>query len=200
MLMRRVSTPIRAIIKSVVLGCLIVASGVIATKVASVRHQQRLDSRVWLAADDNHVNDLMSALKAGGSPDACDSGNASGLTLAAYYGNTRCVALLLNCKANPNIQDAEAKTPLISAIDNNHSDIAALLLEHGADPNLADIYGYTPLLIAIKQNDGNIFRKLLAAGANPRQANKQGETPLSWAEGWKHFGMANLLRKAGASQ
>lgn len=71
---------------------------------------------------------------------------------AGRDGCVACVPLLVDTGADPDMQDPEGVTPLISAIINGHYDAAAELLNHGADPNLADNDGRSPLFSAVDFN------------------------------------------------
>ena len=200
MLLRRVSTPIRAIIKTATLGSVLVAGGTFAAKMESSWRQQCLDKKVWGYAMSGNPAGLQAALASGGNPNSPASPNLAALAEAAQSGNTECVRLLLNCKANPNIRDLQGETPLIYAARYSNASIVTLLLEHGADPNLADNNGDTSLMMAAVMNDVDSLQVLLAAEADPCTPNKQGITPLQATRSWGHIGIANMLQKAGASQ
>lgn len=61
-------------------------------------------------------------------------------------------------------------TPLICAVENNHSDAVALLLKAGADVNAPDSHGGdSPLIWAVKGKDGAMVKLLLAAKADADQ-------------------------------
>jgi ankyrin repeat protein len=98
--------------------------------------------------------------------------------------------LLLDAGANVNLTDANAITPLITAIVNNRVDVAKLFVERGADITLADWYGRTPLWAAVETRNMDVdnasfvnsidrepllelIRVLLARGANPNARTKE---------------------------
>lgn len=59
--------------------------------------------------------------------------------LATVNGNFTIVKLLIENKANPNVQDNEGNTPLIKSIECGHEHLVKYLLSNGADPNLSDL-------------------------------------------------------------
>jgi ankyrin repeat protein len=85
------------------------------------------------------------------------------LQAASYKGFKDCVKLLLDYGANPNIVDANGTSPLIYAVQFNHTEIVGLLLKKGAsvtykDPNgftainYAENLGLTEILAMLKSN------------------------------------------------
>ncbi|KAI1356915.1 hypothetical protein F5Y01DRAFT_301082 [Xylaria sp. FL0043] len=144
-----------------------------------------------------------------------DSLGCTPLSYAAEEGHEAIVKLLLEAKANPNLQNkfAEAnpnlqdqfdQTPLSYAAEKGHEAIVKLLLEAKANPNLQNELGRTPLsrtplLYAITKEHEAIVKLLLAAGANPDLQDKWGETPLSAAANNGLEAMVKLLLAAGAN-
>lgn len=81
--------------------------------------------------------------------DAHDSSHRYPLHLAAVNGNSTIVKLLIENKANPNVQDNESNTPLIKSIECGHEHLVKYLLSNGADPNISDSENNTALHWAI---------------------------------------------------
>ncbi len=80
--------------------------------------------------------------------DAKDSTGATPLLYAAYSGDCKLVKILLNHRADPNVQDSDyGDTPLIQAVAANRQSCVTLLLAHHADINHANKSGLTPLKI-----------------------------------------------------
>jgi len=80
-----------------------------------------------------------------------------------------------------NAQDADGKTPLHYASEQQQVEVMSALLDAGADPNIRETqYGNTPLSNAIFWVDetGDAVEKMLAKGADPGIANNKGVTPL----------------------
>jgi len=67
--------------------------------------------------------------------------------------------LVVDCGANPNIQDNDGYTPLHSAAENCHVGVVRVLLDHGADPTIRDNEGRTPLDYGSKCSEE--FREML---------------------------------------
>lgn len=124
------------------------------------------------------------------------------LTLAAFAGNDKIVALLLRAGA-----DVNAKGRLgVTALGMTESSlVAAMLLNAGADPNARTDDGQTPLHSFVAVGDPKLVRLLLEHGAKPNIADHDGNTPLH--DLVKQFGtqdediaidVAELLLRAGA--
>ena len=77
-------------------------------------------------------------------------------------GETDCVVLLLEFKADPNITDKEGMTPLHEACIKNKPECVRYLLEANADPVRADKEGNTPLHYACQKGASECTRLLLA--------------------------------------
>ena len=96
---------------------------------------------------------------------------------AAWYGDLEMVQVLLDYKANVNVQDPVNWTPIhyVSRgfrtqpaphnIRQLFPDVARLLLEHGADPNARTNFGQTPLYLATADGTAEVVRVLLEYGA-----------------------------------
>lgn len=65
------------------------------------------------------------------------------LTVALYNSSLEMVALLLEEGANPDLQDSEGWTPLMTAASNGDVEATRLLLEAGANPMKVDEMGFT---------------------------------------------------------
>jgi ankyrin repeat protein len=118
---------------------------------------------------------------------------------AIRQGNLAQIKTLL--VANPhwiNGQDSRGFTPLIMATYTGNADIARYLLEQGADVNGRDAAGNTPLIGVAFKGDQAMAALLLERGADLQSKNKQGATALSYATEYKHEGLAQFLKEAGA--
>jgi len=102
------------------------------------------------------------------------------------YRRDEYLALLASGEYDVNAQDADGKTPLHYAAEQQQVEIVSALLDAGADPNIPEIhYGNTPLVTAIFWVDetGAAVEKMLAKGADPTIADHKGSTPLDLARG-----------------
>jgi ankyrin repeat protein len=94
--------------------------------------------------------------------------------------------LLLNHKANPNLQDQDGYAPLHWAVRSGNSELCQALLAKGADPTLATRQGHTALhMSATEGEDGELLSRLLQSLRSEDQRKAQleardhaGNTPL----------------------
>ncbi|KAL7891274.1 hypothetical protein AOLI_G00007500 [Acnodon oligacanthus] len=85
------------------------------------------------------------------------------LMLAASHGRTAMVQVLLECKADVNVQDNDGSTALMCASEHGHSEIAKLLLDTPeCDTSLKDKAGHTALSVAIKASHSEVVEMLKA--------------------------------------
>ena len=103
----------------------------------------------------------------------------SPLHLAAFFGRTDSVQILLEqgCDPNTMAHNPRHSTPLHSAAGRGHLDTARLLLEAGADVNARDKGGDTPLHLASRSHDEAMLDLLRGYGADCSLRNAAGETP-----------------------
>jgi ankyrin repeat protein len=129
----------------------------------------------------------------------------SALGLAAFFGHTEVLSLLLSQGANPNAasENPTHVTPLHSAVAHRRAEVslsmARALLEHGANPNLKQQGGYTPLHQAAHHGQDPMIELLLSHGADVSATTESGQTPLQLAEKAGHVSTAELLRSHGAA-
>ena len=110
------------------------------------------------------------------------------------------VGVLLDQKADPNIQEAERGTgPLHIAALNGQQEVAQRLLTGGANPNLQDKSGSGPLHWAAENGQQEVVQRLLAGGANRNLQNENGDTPLHCAGYAGHLEAARVLLVAHAA-
>jgi ankyrin repeat protein len=125
---------------------------------------------------------------------ACSLPLGSKANLAGALG---LVNLLLDHRADPNIQDKYGVTPLMQATLFSGSDIMRALLQGGADPNLCDHKGRTALAYAAKWDRmGETTRLLLDHRADPALAGHDGRQPLDIARENGKGGAEVLLAQA----
>ncbi len=119
------------------------------------------------------------------------------LHLAAFFGHTKIVELLLARGADVTLrsQNPNGNTPLHAALAANHKMAAGLLIGHGADLDAADAGGWRPLHLAAANNNLESMRTLIAQGASVTTTNRDGLTPLAMAEQRHHREAAALLRR-----
>ena len=76
-----------------------------------------------------------------------------------------------------NIQDANQKTGLHHAVENNHDSVVDLLLKNKVDVNMADANGNSVLHIAAMKGSIGMIKILLEYGATKDLNNIAGKTP-----------------------
>lgn len=121
--------------------------------------------------------------------------------LAALEAKNRdIVQLLLNKKANPNVQFIRSlETPLIVAIQEDCPiEIIQLLLNAGANPNIKAKDNLTALSIAVEKDNAAIVKLLLGAGADTESISSNA-TPLIEAIQHGFTDIVRLLLEAGAN-
>jgi len=102
----------------------------------------------------------------------------TGLQLAAFFGRTDAVRLLLERGSDPAAPalNPRRSTPLHGAASRGHIESARLLLDAGVDVNATDINGDTALHLAARSHDDGMLQLLLSQGADPSARNCAGAT------------------------
>jgi ankyrin repeat protein len=103
-------------------------------------------------------------LQKGAAIDGSSEPKGNPLAMAVTRKHPEIVKLLLDHGADPNMPDADGKTPIFAAVD-HETEMLTLLLAKGADPNAHDKKGATPLSTAQENNDSATVKELVAAGA-----------------------------------
>ena len=110
---------------------------------------------------------LRSAIAAGMDLDARDVAGNAPLALAIRAKRPDLVAVLLEAKADPNVQNNNGNTPLMEAVLIHEFVSTGLLLQHGADPDLQrPKSGDTALMMTGLSCDRKSIVLLIEAGAN----------------------------------
>jgi hypothetical protein len=102
------------------------------------------------------------------------------LNIASDIGENNAITILLSKKADINYKSNTGRTPLMSAVVNNHLDTVKLLVEKGADLQLTDNDGRDVLVYAISPDNINpaIIKYLVEKGADVNKHYKYGNTIL----------------------
>lgn len=108
------------------------------------------------------------------------------------------IAALLEHGADPNVQDALGRTPLLLASSQGDAILADLLLQRGAQPDIQDSLGNTALTQAVEYGHTECADLLLDAGANPQFTAPEGTTVLHLVRSTQNATMGVLLKHAGA--
>jgi ankyrin repeat protein len=124
---------------------------------------------------------------------------ASLLHVAAQYGHSEVVKLLLAAGANVNSRRQDQATPLYIAAFHGYSPVVELLLTAGANVNSRRQDQATPLHAAAQHGHSEVVVKLLAAGATVDAKHQSQATPLYVAAQFGHPQVVKLLLTAGAN-
>jgi ankyrin repeat protein len=121
------------------------------------------------------------------------------LIIAAQFGYTDLVTLLLTHGANIEANEITGMTSLMYATQGGYKDIVQILLQHKAEIERQDIYQDGNALIrACYFHHLEIISLLLDHGANIETRNANGETPLIAASVAGHLDTVSLLLDRGA--
>ena len=187
----RLSKPVRIIL------CLITLSVMLAFYVHATVQQQK-DARLIAAIEAEDSAAVRTALKAGASPNACDSQGTPALLLYVFHGkdSPEPVKLLLDAGADPDRSCNEVGvTPLMWAARINATQILKALLQGGAHMEQRNDSEETALHYAMMDTRTDTLVLLLDAGADVNAQSRDGETPLHWACMYPHKeGVALLLQ------
>lgn len=152
------------------------------------------ETPLYFAISNDHFSTVSILLQAGADVNqSALHGFFTPLIYACARGSLDIATLLLQYKADPNIQDARGNTPLHSAAENGWADIVLKLLEYKAKPNIINENRDTPLHLAAaycriteaKRNyDYKLTVKYLLSSyeADSSAENLQGETFLTKAK------------------
>jgi ankyrin repeat protein len=135
------------------------------------------------AASHGHVNILRLLLEAGASPNpAPGCPHESALISAVTFEHFDAVKLLVEFRANLNLQDQQGFTALHRAVDKGLEEMAEFLCTAGADPNTKNFLGRTPLYAAVAGECRQAAIALVEAGANVDVVNSRGEDIPAFAK------------------
>lgn len=105
----------------------------------------------------------------------------------------------LSMGIDPNSQDSEGKTPLITAAETGDTAIVELLLDKGSDPNIQDKFGKTALMRAAEKGHTKAVSTLLQnEHTKPNITDKFGKTALIYATDNSDTDIEAILLEHGA--
>jgi ankyrin repeat protein len=131
--------------------------------------------------------------------DIPDTDGRTPLSHAAELDLVEIIQLLLNSKADINLEDKRGRTPLLWAAQTGHQTIVSkLLASAGVNVDYPDSDGRTPLSHAAELGPAGIVQLLLDSNADINLKDKRGRTPLLWATQEGHQTLVSkLLASAG---
>ncbi|KAM0874614.1 hypothetical protein ACQ4PT_037309 [Festuca glaucescens] len=121
------------------------------------------------------------------------------LHIAASYGKTSVLKILLDHHADPNRVSEVSGTPLVTALhstkyglsESDSLECVKLLVKAGANVNYAN--PNTPLVVATMRGLTDCIKYLLEAGANPNISDKQGRMPIQIAASFGRRSHVDIL-------
>ncbi len=125
-------------------------------------------------------------LSHGANANMADSTGMTALYWAVKNGSLELVHILLENKADVNVELAQRSTVLHAATHADRPDIVKVLLENNANVLSVDEFGETPLFGAIRANSFDTVLQLLEHSAVVNIANTDLRTPLHVAAGNVH--------------
>lgn len=162
------------------------------------------DQLLCNAVADHDLAEVEAQLAAGADANACSPDHAPVIAVAASYGWSDIVGVLLAAGADPSLQVRTGgrgafRGPLLSLpAANGALETARTLIAAGADVDAADASGLTPLMCAAGQGHEAIVRLLLEAGAKLELRDQEGFTALIFAANRGQAAVAGILLAAGA--
>ena len=151
-------------------------------------------------ARDGDIIPVRLFLDAGMAPDAANKYGQTALLVAARYGRSDILSLLLARGANPNVRDKKyGATPLIWASVGGYTPMVRELLDHEATlEDHGNRSGLTALMSAASNGHGDVVALLLERGAEINARDDNGRTALMWAANRGKFEAARVLLEKGA--
>ena len=143
---------------------------------------------LYLATAQGHLSAVNCLLEKGADPTIFGIEGDNILHVAAFYGYTPILQILLAYPQVKNLlhaPDDDGKQPIHKAVwMHPKPDVVQLLLENKADPNAKNKWDYTPLHWAAKHGHIESAEILLKAGAQLDVANRNHDLPLDLAIRW----------------
>jgi ankyrin repeat protein len=152
--------------------------------------------RASLAGNSNKVGQIL--LEGRTSVDCRGYLGRTPLMFATGYGNREAVLLLLNKKADPNLQDDAGYSPISMAARIADPWFLRVMLTNHGNANLRDKYGNTPIFGAASTFLVTNIDILIEAGADPNAQDGLGKTPMMQAANLNGFDVVYYLLKKGA--
>ena len=126
------------------------------------------------------------------------SDGSTPLMIASQNGHKDTVDLLIDAKADVNVQNNNGATALYVASQNGHSEVVSILLKANADPSIAKSDSCTPLMITSYNGHKDTVDLLIEAKADVDVQKNDGATALYLASQNGHSEVVSILLKANA--
>jgi ankyrin repeat protein len=142
-----------------------------------------------------NIAEIKKSLDAGADINAEDALDRTPLHIAAFYGRTKIIDLLVANGADVNAADHTAMTPLHAAVISGGRQAVQLLLDRQADLQARNDEGQNALHLAAATGQPRLTRLLIERGADPRMPDSGGRTPLYYAKKNYHPQTTALLEE-----
>ena len=154
-----------------------------------------LNSRIFEAALNGQLSQLMNLLADGFDVNIRDDDGRTALMYASYNGHIEIIRELIAKGASINLQDTNGRTALMMASSGPHPAAVKMLLDHQADPNITDNdEHFTALMYAAAEGQLEVVRILLANRADPSLKDIDGDDAGTFAEKNGHKEISELLK------
>ncbi|XQJ27244.1 ankyrin/TPR repeat protein [Leishmania guyanensis] len=110
-----------------------------------------------------------------------EAGGYSALHFAAFNGDAQMICLLLEYKANTNVENMDGNTPLIMAVKGRQLECIRILVNGGADVNKESDSGSTAAHYAASMGYLDCLHLLVELGAKTMYTDSEAGTLLHWA-------------------
>lgn len=120
-----------------------------------------------------HADITRQLLRAGAQSDLPTKSQemSTALMIAAAHGFEDCAKVLLEGRANPDLQDYRGHTAVSRASLHNWPRVVTTLLKYNANPDIANRTKTTPVQLATIRNFCDVVKCLLEGGAKPRKVS-----------------------------
>ena len=138
---------------------------------------------LYYATDGDCSKEVLQAIISyGADVNATNKTNVTALMIACERWNENAINILFNAGANPNIADADGRTCLHYAVENNCStQVLQSMISQGVNVNATNKKNVTALMIACEEGTKDAVNLLLNAGAEPNIVDADGDTWLHYA-------------------
>ena len=143
------------------------------------------NAALFAAAKEGAIEEVVRLLARDGINIEARDDNDNGLTalmLAARWGKTEVVKLLLDRGADIETKDNNGQTALMLATQSGNTEIVELLLDRDANIEAKNYHGNTALMLAAGRGNTEIVKLLLDRGADIEAKEYNGRTALMLAE------------------
>ncbi|XP_038068154.1 ankyrin repeat domain-containing protein 27-like [Patiria miniata] len=130
-----------------------------------------------------------------------DDRGGTAMHVAAMYGHTDVINVLLLRGGDVNATDYHGSTPLHVACSRGQQHVVLLLLDEGASVNVEDNDGNTPLHLCCANGHEDCVKAMTYSNhaVDVNAANCQGDTPLHLTTRWGYESLVQILLEHGAS-